>query len=76
MRRPKSHNAKSGQGHILDMVSLRERPADVVDRAVPGHWEGDLLTGDNDTHIATLVERNTRVMNIIGVQPLLAAIRA
>src|SRR5215467_12617177 len=59
MRRPKSHNAKRGQGHILDMASIRERPAEMEDRAVPGHWEGDLLTGANDTRIATLVERNT-----------------
>jgi IS30 family transposase len=59
MRRPKNHNAKSGQGHILDMVSIRERPAEIEDRAVPGHWEGDLLTGANDTHIATLVELPT-----------------
>src|SRR6185312_9115130 len=45
MRLPKSHNAGSGQGHILDMVSIRQRPAEAEERAVPGHWEGDLLTG-------------------------------
>jgi len=60
MRLPKSHNARSGQGHILDMVSIRQRPAEGEDRAVPGHWEGDLLTGGNDTHIATLIERHSR----------------
>ena len=67
MRRPKSHNAKSGQGHILDMASIRERPAEIEDRAVPGHWEGDLLTGANDTHIATLVERNTRFTILVKI---------
>ena len=59
-RRPKGARPPSGKGQIVDPVMISERPAAVEDRAVPGHWEGDLIMGKRQTAIGTLVERWSR----------------
>jgi IS30 family transposase len=68
MRRSR-HASASGQsrGQIVDAISIRERPPEVEDRAIPGHWEGDLLSGSKNSYIATLVERHSRFALLIKV---------
>jgi IS30 family transposase len=69
IRRPRAtKRGNSGQGQIIDAVSIRERPAEADDRAVPGHWEGDLLAGAANSHVATLVERHSRFLILVAVE--------
>src|SRR6202790_1508013 len=58
---------KDARGQIPEAISIRERPAEVEDRAIPGHWEGDLLRGSRNSHIATLVERHSRFTALVKV---------
>ena len=67
--RRSQHSGVSGQsrGQIVDAISIRERPAEIEDRAIPGHWEGDLISGTRNSHILTLVERHSRFTALVKV---------
>ncbi len=73
-RRPRGAAKEAQQGQIKDAVSIRERPAEMKERAVPGHWEGDLLLGTIDSQVATLVERTSRFLMLIRTESKQAAV--
>ena len=69
LRRPRVAKRRNrGQGQIVDALSIRDRPAEAEDRAIPGHWEGDLLAGAANSHVATLVERHSRFLLLVAVE--------
>ena len=80
VRRPRAVRAANGQGQLRNAINISARPAEAADRAVPGHWEGDLLLGCGNSAMATLVERSSRLTVLVRLpngrssEPVLAAL--
>lgn len=70
LRVPRERSRRRGKSYVTDEVMISERPAEVEDRAVPGHWEGDLILGSRKSAIGTLVERNTRFTMLLHLPPM------
>lgn len=67
MMRQSKNGEGQPRGQIVDGISIHERPSEIEDRAIPGHWEGDLISGSKNTHIATLIERTSRFTILVQV---------
>ncbi len=67
MRHPRGKRLPQGHGQLVDTVHISERQAEAEDRAVPGHWEGDLVFGARPSAVATLVERQTRFVQLVAL---------
>jgi IS30 family transposase len=70
LRVPRARRKSKGKAHVSDEIMISERPAEVADRAVPGHWEGDLILGLKSSAIGTLVERKTRFTLLLYLPPM------